>query len=65
MAFIDPSSLLSTVGTFYETQPYASAFLTCAVKGAAADLVAQQSSPPSGGDLRGGGRDGGGNSTLR
>lgn len=41
-AFLDPSTLIASIGTFYQTQPYASAFCTCAVKGVAADLVAQK-----------------------
>jgi len=43
-AFIDPSSMAAAVGSFYQTSPYLSSFLTCAVKGIAADLVAQKQS---------------------
>jgi protein Mpv17 len=35
------SPTLSAIDTFYQTQPYISAFLTCSVKASAADLVAQ------------------------
>jgi hypothetical protein len=43
-AFIDPSTIIAGISTFYQTQPYTSAFVTCAVKGVAADLVAQKQS---------------------
>lgn len=33
---------VSAVDTFYQTQPYVAAFLTCSVKASAADLVAQK-----------------------
>lgn len=35
---------VSAVDTFYQTQPYMAAFLTCSVKASAADLVAQKKS---------------------
>lgn len=35
------SPALSAIDSFYHTQPYISAFLTCSVKASAADLVAQ------------------------
>lgn len=42
---------LSAVSRFYKTCPYSAAFLTCSLKGAAADLVAQKtgSDRPAGG----------------
>ena len=40
-AFVDPSEFLSAIGACYKDAPLASAFLTCAIKGAAADWVAQ------------------------
>jgi len=43
-AFVDPSTLASAIGAFYENERFASAFLTCAIKGAAADYLAQSSS---------------------
>ena len=43
-AFVDPSTLASAIGTFYQNERFASAFLTCAIKGAAADFLAQSSS---------------------
>lgn len=47
-AFIDPKTIMSTVGSFYRTQPYRAAFVTSAIKGVAADVVAQKAeSKPS------------------
>jgi hypothetical protein len=37
---------VSAVDTFYQTQPYMAAFLTCACKASAADLVAQKKKNP-------------------
>lgn len=36
------SSVLNEIDSFYQTFPYASAFLTCGIKASAADIVAQQ-----------------------
>eukprot|EP00804_Cyclotella_cryptica_P010580 CCRYP_021014-RA/>CCRYP_021014-RA protein AED:0.09 eAED:0.09 QI:193/1/1/1/0/0/3/408/202 len=36
------SSLIATIDAFYQTMPLTSAFLTCALKASAADLVAQK-----------------------
>jgi hypothetical protein len=40
-AFVDPSDILSTIGDFYKNKPFVSAFVTCAIKSAAADWIAQ------------------------
>eukprot|EP00542_Grammatophora_oceanica_P022776 CAMPEP_0194026644 /NCGR_PEP_ID=MMETSP0009_2-20130614/954_1 /TAXON_ID=210454 /ORGANISM="Grammatophora oceanica, Strain CCMP 410" /LENGTH=195 /DNA_ID=CAMNT_0038665461 /DNA_START=232 /DNA_END=819 /DNA_ORIENTATION=- len=37
--------MTAAIGTFYETQPYLSAFLTCGFKASAADLVVQRQTP--------------------
>eukprot|EP00550_Attheya_septentrionalis_P009863 CAMPEP_0198287130 /NCGR_PEP_ID=MMETSP1449-20131203/6041_1 /TAXON_ID=420275 /ORGANISM="Attheya septentrionalis, Strain CCMP2084" /LENGTH=278 /DNA_ID=CAMNT_0043985035 /DNA_START=70 /DNA_END=903 /DNA_ORIENTATION=+ len=42
-AFIDVSSGLSAVGALYKTRPFLAGFITCAIKAAAADMVAQKS----------------------
>eukprot|EP00978_Attheya_sp_CCMP212_P009279 scaffold21936_cov50-Attheya_sp.AAC.3 len=42
-AFIDVSSGLSAVGALYKTKPFLAGFITCAIKAAAADMVAQKS----------------------
>lgn len=36
------SSVINEIDSFYQTFPYASAFITCGIKASAADLVAQQ-----------------------
>lgn len=42
-AFIEPVvSAMSTIGAFYQNQPYAAAFVTSTVKGVAADFVVAQ-----------------------
>jgi hypothetical protein len=47
-AFIEPVvTAMSTIGAFYQNQPYAAAFVTSAVKGVAADLVVAQRSASS------------------
>jgi hypothetical protein len=47
-AFIEPIvTAMSTIGAFYQNQPYAAAFVTSAVKGVAADLVVAQRSASS------------------
>ena len=40
-AFADPAEFFAAIGTFYKNSPLASAFVTCAIKGSAADFVAQ------------------------
>lgn len=42
-AFVDVPSVLSSVSIFYKTAPYISGFITCGIKAAAADIVAQTS----------------------
>jgi protein Mpv17 len=42
-AFIDVSSGLSAIGALYKTRPFLAGFITCAIKAAAADMVAQKS----------------------
>jgi protein Mpv17 len=41
-AVLETNALLSALDAFYQTQPYAAAFVTCSIKASAADLVAQQ-----------------------
>ena len=43
LAFVDPESIFKTVGTHARQSPYMTAFVIGAVKGSAADLVAQSS----------------------
>lgn len=49
VSFLDPKTLamlernaVGMIDSFYQTQPYLSAFVTCSVKASAADLVAQK-----------------------